>query len=129
MLLFVLTGAQQAACCRLGGGGRRQALAAGGRGGRQERGEVEARALADGAEDGRRRVRWHGERVVGEADGRAQVALVGRDTGVDGRRDERAGLGWRDEEGLGPRAPLGLFAVVVPVAVLLERKGRQGVKS
>lgn len=49
------------------------------------------------------------------------MALVGRDAGVDGGRDERAGLGRRDEERLGPRTPLGLFDVVVPVhaAVLL----------
>lgn len=68
-----LTGAQQAPCCRLGCRGRRQALPAGcgGRGGRQESGEVKAGALADGAEDRRRRVGGYGEGVVDEADGGA----------------------------------------------------------
>lgn len=55
------------------------------------------------------------------------MALVGRDAGVDGGRDERAGLGRRDEEGLGPRAPLGLFDVVVALraaVLLVERRGK-----
>lgn len=68
LFFFLLTGAQQAACCRLGCYRRRQALAAGGSRG-QEGGEVEARALADGAEDWRRRVGGDGERVFDEADG------------------------------------------------------------
>ena len=41
------------------------------------------------------------------------MALVGRDAGVDGRGDEDAGLGRRDEERLRPGTPFGLFAVVV----------------
>jgi len=51
--------------------------------------------------------------VFGEADGRPQVALVGRHAAVDGRGGEETGLGRRDEEGLWPRTPLGLFALVV----------------
>lgn len=87
LLFFKLTGAQQAACCWLGGCRRGQALAAGCSRG-QERGEVEARAFANGAEDWRRRVGGHGEGVVGEANGGSQVALVGCDGGVDRRGDE-----------------------------------------
>ncbi|TNN56538.1 hypothetical protein EYF80_033264 [Liparis tanakae] len=91
------------------------ALASGGGGG-QESGKVEAGALPDGAEDRRRRVGGDEagrERVLGEADGRPQVALVGRHAAVDGRGGEEPGLGRRDEEGLRPRTPLGLFALVV----------------
>lgn len=114
-MIFLLTGAQQAACGRLGGRRRRQALAAGcsSRGRGQERGEVEAGAFPNRAEDRRRRVGGHGEGVVGKADGGPQVALVGRDAGVDGRGDEKTWLGRRDEKGLRPGASFGLFAIVV----------------
>lgn len=66
----------------------------------QEGGEVEARALAHGGQDGRRRVRGHGEGVVWQADGGAQVALVGGDAGVEGRRDEGGWFVRRDDERL-----------------------------
>lgn len=65
-----LTGAQQAAGGGFGRGRRGQALALGGHGGGgggEEGGEVEAGALAHGAEDGRGRVGGHGERVVRQA--------------------------------------------------------------
>lgn len=41
------------------------------------------------------------------------MALVGRDAGVDGRRDEWAGFGRRDEEGLGAWTSFGLFDIIV----------------
>lgn len=100
-----LTRSQKAARDRLGRvGWWLQGLVAGGDG-RQEGGEVETRALAHRRQDGRRGVGRQGEVVVGQADGRPQVALVGRDGGVDRGGDERSRFGWRDEEGLGTRPP------------------------
>lgn len=84
-----LTGAQQTAGGRLGRGRRRrrgQALVAGDVG--EEGGEVETRALAHRGQDGRRRVGRQQHHAVGQANRRAQVALVGGDAGVEGRLDE-----------------------------------------
>lgn len=69
--------------------------------------EIEAGAFPHGAEDGGRGVGGQleaplGGGVVGQADGRAQVALVRGDVGVDGRGDESARLGG-DDQGLRPR--------------------------
>lgn len=82
--------------------GRRGRDAAGGHDGI----EIEAGALPHRAEDGGRRVGGQLKAplrgVVGEADRRAQVALVWGDVGVDGRGNEGARLGG-DDQGLRPR--------------------------
>lgn len=58
------------------------------------------------------------------------MALVGRDAGVDGGRDERAGFGQRDEERLGARASFGLFDVVVSLgASILVRTSEENVRN
>lgn len=72
----------------------------------QEGGEVKSRAPAHRRQDGGGRVGRHGEGVVRHADRGAQVALVRRDAGVEGGRDESGWFGWRDDERLGARPAL-----------------------
>lgn len=91
----------------------------------KEGGEVEARALTHRAEDGWWRVRGHGlgtaanSATIAHAHRRAQVALVGRDAGVDRRRNERARLGWRDEERFGARPTLDLSGLAISILLVL----------
>ncbi len=80
----------------------------------QEGGEVESGALTCWRQDGWRRVRGQGEGVIRQADRRAQVALIGRDAGVDGWRDEGGCFVWRDDEGFRTRSALKFgFSILV----------------
>ena len=103
----------------------------GGGSGGEEGGEVEAGSLPHGAEDGRRRVGGHDQDAVGQPHGRAQVALVVCDAGVDRRSDEGAQLGRRDEERLGTRPPFGLAGLAVGVlrTAILRREEKGGRKG
>lgn len=92
----------------------------------QEGGEVESRALAHRRQDGWRRVRGQSEGVVQQADGGAQVALVGSDAGVNGWKDEGGWFGRRDDEGLWARPALKFgFSILIQfwiVFTILDRR-------
>lgn len=80
----------------------------------QKGGAVKPGALAHGRQNGWRRVRGQGGGVLWQAYGRAQVALVGGDGGIEGWRDERGWFVRGDNERLGTRPALEFgFSILV----------------
>lgn len=96
----------------------------------EDGGEVESRALPHRRQDGWRRVRGQGGGVVWQAHWRAQVALVGRDAGVEGWRDEGGWFVRWDDERLGARSALEFgFSVFIQSWIAFPILDRQRIED